>query len=164
KNGREYDLHDIRKFTLWGNLMAGGAGVEYYFGYQLKQNDLVAEDWRSRDRSWDFCRIALDFFRDQEIPFHEMTNVDALVGNPDHANDRYCFAKPGEIYLVYLPNGGTSELDLRNASGRFAVRWFNPREGGPVQRGSVRRVRAGEVVSLGEAPSDREEDWLVVVR
>ena len=26
---------DIRHATLWGNLMAGGAGVEYYFGYQL---------------------------------------------------------------------------------------------------------------------------------
>ena len=30
-----YTLHDIRKYTLWGNLMAGGAGVEYYFGYGL---------------------------------------------------------------------------------------------------------------------------------
>ena len=26
--------------------MGGGAGVEYYFGYQLAENDLVAEDWR----------------------------------------------------------------------------------------------------------------------
>ena len=33
-------LHDIRKATLWGTLMAGGAGVEYYFGYKLPQNDL----------------------------------------------------------------------------------------------------------------------------
>ena len=37
-----YTLHDIRKLTLWGNLMAGGAGVEYYFGYGLPDNDLVA--------------------------------------------------------------------------------------------------------------------------
>jgi hypothetical protein len=53
-----YDLDDVRRYTLWGNLMAGGAGVEYYFGYKLAQNDLVAEDFRSRDRSWDFCRVA----------------------------------------------------------------------------------------------------------
>ena len=34
KNGKTvgYDLHDIREFTLWGTLMAGGAGGEYYFG------------------------------------------------------------------------------------------------------------------------------------
>ena len=56
---------DIRQATLWGNLMAGGAGVEYYFGYQLPQNDLGCEDFRSRDKSWDYCRIALEFFRDR---------------------------------------------------------------------------------------------------
>jgi len=47
--GRKYDLHDIRKLCLWGTLMAGGAGVEYYFGYRLPENDLVCEDFRSRD-------------------------------------------------------------------------------------------------------------------
>ena len=52
---KPYDLHDIRKLTLWGNLMAGGAGVEYYFGYQLLENDLVCQDLRSRDKSWDYC-------------------------------------------------------------------------------------------------------------
>jgi hypothetical protein len=50
---------DIRRFALWGNLMAGGAGVEYYFGYELPQNDLRLEDFRSRDRTWDYCRIAM---------------------------------------------------------------------------------------------------------
>ncbi len=53
-----YTQHEVRKQTLWGVLMAGGAGVEYYFGYQFTQNDLVCEDWRSRDQSWDYCRIA----------------------------------------------------------------------------------------------------------
>ena len=56
-------LHDIRKLTLWGNLMAGGAGVEYYFGYVLPDNDLTLENFRSRDKSWDYARIALTFFR-----------------------------------------------------------------------------------------------------
>ncbi len=58
EGSRVYTADDIRKATLWGNLMAGGAGVEYYFGYQLPQNDLNCEDFRSRDRSWDDCRIA----------------------------------------------------------------------------------------------------------
>jgi len=48
--------------------MAGGAGVECYFGYQLPENDLLLEDFRSRDQSWDYCRIALGFFRDHAIP------------------------------------------------------------------------------------------------
>ena len=92
---KAYDLHDIRKMTLWGNLMAGGAGVEYYFGYQLPQNDLACDDWRSRDKSWDYCRIALDFFARQKIPFWDMKNFNALAGNPDNDNSRYCLARPG---------------------------------------------------------------------
>ncbi|MBN2451414.1 MAG: DUF5060 domain-containing protein, partial [Lentisphaeria bacterium] len=155
---------DIRTLTLWGNLMAGGAGVEYYFGYQLPQNDLLCEDWRSRDRTWDWCRIALDFFRDEKIPFWEMTNADALVGNPNADNSRFCFAEAGELYLVYLPSGGEATLDLNGIEGTFAVRWFNPRAGGPMQEGTVGTLTAGGPVALGLPPEDPEQDWLAVVR
>jgi hypothetical protein len=157
-------IHDIRKMTLWGNLMAGGAGVEYYFGYSLPENDLVAENLRSRDNSWDFGRIALDFFRTHKIPFWTMTNADGLVGNTSGDNSKWCFAKAGEIYLVYLPAGGTASLDLSEASGQFTVAWFDPRKGGALQRGSVASVKAGGAAALGEAPESPSEDWLVVVR
>ncbi len=132
---KPYTLHDIRKLCLWGNLTAGGAGVEYYFGYALPENDLLCEDFRSRDQSWDYCRIALEFFREQAVPFQEMKNADALVGNPENNNSRFCLAKAGEIYLVYLPEGGTTDLDLRGEGGSFSVRWFDP-----VPVGSCRRV------------------------
>jgi hypothetical protein len=62
QDGKPYTMHDIRKSTLWGNLLAGGWGVEYYFGYKLPQNDLDCQDYRSRDKTWDYCRIALEFF------------------------------------------------------------------------------------------------------
>jgi hypothetical protein len=162
--GKKYNLHDIRKLCLWGTLMAGGGGVEYYFGYKLPQNDLVCEDFRSRDRSWDYCRIALDFFRDQHISFWETTNADALIGNDSHSNSRFCLAKTNELYLVYLPNGGKAELDLSTASGGFQVQWFNPREGGALLKGSVAQVKGGAKVALGEPPADANEDWLIVVR
>jgi hypothetical protein len=155
---------DIRKATLWGNLMAGGAGVEYYFGYQLPQNDLICEDFRSRDQSWDYCRIALDFFRENRIPFWEMKNADALIGNEKNDNSKYCLAKPGELYLVYLPKGGTTELDLKAMTGSFTVKWFNPRSGGALQDGSVKSVSAGGQSALGTPPADAGEDWLVMVR
>lgn len=157
-------IDDIRQLTLWGNLMAGGAGVEYYFGYQLPQNDLACEDFRSRDRSWDYARIALDFFRDHRIPFWEMQNANALVGNAKNDNSRFCLAKAGMIYLVYLPRGGTTDLDLSAAAGTFDVRWFNPRSGGELRPGSQPSVAGGKVVSLGGSPADPEQDWLAVVR
>jgi hypothetical protein len=164
KDGNIYDINDIRKYTLWGNLMAGGAGVEYYFGYTLPQNDLKCEDWRSRDQSWDFARLALSFFSDNKIPFWEMRNADTLVGNPASDNSRYCLAKPGDTYVVYLPNGGSCELDLSGESGGFDVKWFNPRKGGVLDSGSVRQVKGGTRVSLGPPPAEPTQDWCVLVR
>lgn len=155
---------DIRKATLWGNLMAGGAGVEYYFGYQLPQGDLNAEDWRSRDESWNYARIALDFFSANGIPFWEMKNADALIGNPANDNSKYCLAKSGEVYLVFLPEGGTADLDLSGAVGDFAVKWFNPRTGGELLDGTVKTLNGGRKGSVGQAPRDPGEDWLIVIR
>jgi hypothetical protein len=164
KGGREYDHADVRRRTLWGTLMAGGSGVEYYFGYSLPQNDLLCEDWRSRERSWDAAAVALRFFADERIPFHEMEPGDALVGNEAEDDSRYAFAKKGEIYLVYLPRGGAVELDLVGAPGRFTVAWLDPRRGGALQPGSVPEVAGGTGVGLGLPPGDPAEDWLAVVR
>ncbi len=92
---------DIRKKTLWGNLMAGGAGVEYYYGYQLVQSDLTLQDFRSRDRMWDYTRYALQFFN-AYLPVSQMTSNESLVSNG------WCLAQEGETYVVYLENGGTT--------------------------------------------------------
>ena len=160
KDDDTYDINDVRRYTLWGNLMAGGAGVEYYFGYRLPQNDLVAEDFRSRDRSWDYCRIALEFFKNEKIPFWEMENVDELVGNFAHNNDLYCFISPSEIYLVYFPHGGKALLDMTLAPGEFDLSWFNPREGGSLGQETI--IGGGQPVFL-TAPSEKD-DWLAVIR
>jgi len=61
-------VDDVRAQVMWGTLMAGGIGVEYYFGYKVPENDLLAEDWRSRDSTWGYSKIALDFFRDHQVP------------------------------------------------------------------------------------------------
>ena len=163
KGSRPYTLHDIRKYVLWGTLMAGGAGVEYYFGYMLPQNDLNCEDWRSRDKSWDYCRIALHCFYNNHIPFWEMQNENSLVGNIQNENSKYCLAKPGEIYIVYLPDGGSAELDLGNSHSVFKVQWFNPRKGGLLQAGSMKEVSGPGYISLGEPPKDKAKDWVILI-
>ncbi len=157
-------IHHTRKYALWGTIMGGGAGVEYYFGYKLPQNDLVCEDWRSRDLSWDYCRHALTFFQENNIPFQDMVNANELIGVDPKKNSGYCLAKPGEIYLVYLPNGGTTEIDLTNAHRGFNVHWFNPRTGGDLANGSVTSVTGGGKAGLGNPPADPQEDWLVMLR
>jgi hypothetical protein len=160
----KYNLHDVRKKTLWGNLMAGGAGVEYYFGYRLLENDLVAEDFRSRDKSWDYAGIAVQFFHDNKIPFHRMRNMDKLASITDKANEPYVFGNEGEIYLVYLHSASKTILDLSLDKGKYSVRWFNPRTGGRLSKGTVSKVTAGGKVDFGQPKKDQEQDWLAVIR
>jgi len=160
----KYSIHDIRKQTLWGNIMAGGAGVEYYFGNRHPDSDMQAENYRSRDRSWDYCAIALSFFKDHKVPFWEMENRNDLIDNPENSHEKYCFAKVGEVYLVYLGYVPTSTIDLRHEKSRFSVKWFNPREGGEPGKGSVTTVNGGEIVELGSAPAGENDDWLVVLK
>jgi hypothetical protein len=93
-----------------------------------------------------------------------MTSADALVGSTTGDNSKWCLAKAGEIYLVYLPAGGTTSLDLSQASGQFTLRWFDPRHGGPLKSNRVASVAAGGTVALGEPPDSVTEDWAVVVR
>lgn len=159
-------VDETRKYVLWGALLAGGGGVEYYFGYKLPENDLLCEDWRSRDQSWEYCRIALQFFQDHKVPFERMIASDHLIDNPKNDNRRYCFAAAGELYLVYLPDGGSCELDLRDVAGKqLTVQWFNPRSGGPLQNGDVPAVTGGAKVSIGDPPtSAKGDDWLAVIR
>ena len=144
--------------------MAGGTGVEYYFGYKLPQNDLNAEDWRSRTKTWKYSAIALGFFHKHEIPFWEMASRNELIGADPKKNEGYCLAKPGEVYLVYLPTPQEKvTIDLTGQGGAHTVHWFNPREGGDLVEGPA--IRGGGKVSLPAPPSDQAgDDWLAVIR
>jgi hypothetical protein len=157
---RENNNQDsLRNIVLWANLMAGGGGVEWYFGYRNHDNDLSCEDWRSRDRVWDYTRFALDFFQ-QYLPFHEMEPSNELIDNVI----AYCLAKPGEIYAIYIPVCVETQLDLSDQKGNFLVRWYDPRMGGDLQEGSVEEIHGGSFQNLGQPPSETGSDWVILVR
>ncbi len=155
----DYWHDEIRQKHLWANLMAGGAGVEWYFGYTFSHNDLNCESWYSRDHMWDMTRYALEFFHDR-LPFYKMSHHDELTSAPDD----YCLADPGRIYAVYLPAGGTTDLDLGAATGTFHIRWFNPRKGGPMLVGPLAAVTGPGKANIGEAPMDSDKDWVALVK
>ncbi|RYD46557.1 MAG: DUF5060 domain-containing protein, partial [Verrucomicrobiaceae bacterium] len=147
---------DARKNALWGNIMAGGAGCEWYFGYALSNSDLTCQDFRSRDSFWDYCRYTLQFLSANYVPFAEMTNRNSLVsGNGNNANR--CLAKTGSTYLVQLHGGGTHTLNLTGTTGSFTVKWFDPRNGGALINGPT--VTGGGTVSLGAPPNSTTQDW-----
>ncbi len=152
----------VRKAVLWGNLMAGGAGIESYFGYGTGETDLTAQDFRSRNRWWDYCRHAKAFF-DQHLPVATMVARNDLVGNPGNGNSRYCLAAVGARYAVYLPSGGTTTLDLTGVSGTFDVRWYDPRAGGALRNGSLTSLVGGGQRNLGSSPDQGTQDWAVLI-
>ena len=145
---------NARKNGLWGNIMAGGAGVEWYFGYQHPHSDLTCQDFRTREKMWTQCRYALAFFRKYEIPFWEMKCEDEMTAS----GDDYVLCKANELYLVYLKHGGKIEIGV--GSGKFDYGWFNPRTAdgldGLLERGSV----DGRV----EMTAPDTNDWLLVIR
>lgn len=152
-NRRPYNNQDsVRALVLWGNLMAGGGGVEWYFGALSAHNDLGMEDWRSRDRAWGWTSNTIRFFQ-EHLPFEVMDGHDELVGE-----GAYCFAKPDEVYLAYLPFGGTTTLDLNAAPGNWKLRWFNPRTG---KLADVREVAGGAILKL-TAPGEGDFAALLV--
>jgi hypothetical protein len=151
--------HDApRKFALWGNLMAGGSGVEWYFGYKFAHMDINCEDFRSRDRMWDQTRHAIAFFR-AHLPFWEMEPDNSLVTGAEGA---YAFAKAGQVYAVYLPSGGDAQVKLD--PGSYTAQWFNPRAGGGLVSGSVKSLDGGGARSTGAPPAEPAQDWVVLIK
>ncbi|GAA4399781.1 hypothetical protein GCM10023187_12200 [Nibrella viscosa] len=153
--------NDPRRFGLWGTLMAGGAGAEWYFGWQNNSpnSDLSSQNWRTREAMYRQGRIALDFFQKQ-LPFYRMQPMaEEIVGQ-----GIYGLAAPDEVYALYLPNGGGTRFDLGDNPGRYEINWFNPRTGGDLRPGTIRQVRGPGLTWTGWPPSETSKDWVAVVR
>jgi len=157
-DGNDFAHNKVRKSALWGNLMAGGGGVEWYFGYNYPNNDLTAQDWRSRDHMWDLTRYALEFFQ-QYLPFSQMKSMDNITSS---ATD-YCFALPDEIYAIYIPAGDSTSLDLGASSSPYQVKWYNPRTGGTLQDGSIQQITGPGYQAIGIPPEDKAQDWVCLI-
>jgi hypothetical protein len=150
---------DARKNALWGNPMAGGAGVEWYFGVAHAHSDFTCQDFRSRAAFWPFCRHMQNFWKVSGAPFWEMANFNTDLDNPGD----YRLAKAGSQYVIYLKSGGSANLTL--PPGTFDVLWYDPRNGGSLQISPpVTQVTGGGSVSTGSPPSNSGDDWVVLVR
>jgi hypothetical protein len=60
-------------------------------------------------------------------------------------------------------------LDGRNTAiwtntGPFNVQWYNPRLGGDLVNGTITKIHGPGKVSIGKYKSDREKDWVVLIR
>jgi hypothetical protein len=64
-------------------------------------------------------------------------------------NEAYLAARPGSAYALYFPDGGSVGLDLRQAAGRFDIRWI---EGATGQWGRRDSIDGGAIVKI-DAPA-----------
>ncbi len=146
----DHDDHRVR--ALWGNLMAGGSGCEWYFGYGFPNDDLDCEDWRSRDFLWDQTRIALEFFA--ELPLEAMTSADDRI----QAGEAWCLADESECLVVYLPEGG--DATVSTDPGDYELVWTNPR----TQASSTPVViTSAGALSLSAPTQGLGEDWAALL-
>ena len=75
----------------------------------------------------------------------------------------WCFAKPGEVYVIYFPYGGETSIDLSDLEGSASLSWFNPRQ--EAEEIELPRAILGRnVVKIGPPPSEQNKDWVVILR
>lgn len=71
-------------------------------------------------------------------------------------NGNYCLAEPGEIYAIYLPQGGHVVIQLQG--GPYSGTWFNPSSGETI----VIPVVAGPTWSSPSTPDNH--DWALLLQ
>lgn len=109
---------------LWTLFVSGGAGSGL-------KNCCSANCW-VRDTTMEEMLSNIHNFIER-VEFWKMTPSDHLVTS----GIAYCFANPGNEYVVYLPAGGSVTVNLSDASGTLNVEWYDPKDGTYYDEGTV---------------------------
>jgi hypothetical protein len=149
------DSADVLRRTAWDIVMAGGYQTA---GETCRRGTNIAPDtgggWmngRGDDTMTMFLGYGhmVDFFTSFE--WWKTDPHDELVNN-----GAYCLAKPGEIYAIYLPKGGTVTLKLE--PGTYNASWFSALSGEKITLPAVE----GPSWSSPEAPD--QNDWALLLK
>jgi hypothetical protein len=149
------DSADVLRRTAWDIVMAGGYQTT---GETCRRGTNIYPDtgggWmngRGDDTMTMLVGYAhmVDFFTSFE--WWKTEPHDELVDN-----DAYCLAKPGELYVIYLPHGGNVGVKLE--SGKYDAVWFSALSG---ERIALPEIQGGFWRSP-DAP-DRH-DWALLLR
>ena len=140
------DRSDARK-TFWAVYMGGGM-------YEIFTLEVRQKGFQAFENIWNDMRHARNFV--EGLPFWELTPGNSLLTNGK--GNKYCFYKKGELYAIYLENGGTVSLDLSAEIGKFSVRWYDPQTG-TYSNGAT--IAGGGVRSLGNSPFSEDSAAIV---
>lgn len=144
------DIDLVRDKVNWATFLAGGAGVEYYYGSQTSCTDLTCQDHRTRDQKYAQLGFTIKFFQEHFQQY--LPNVIEDRSITSVSND-YVLANPGVAYAVYSPNGTVGNITL--PPGDWEVQWYNPRTG--VMTNFINDV-TGTL-----APPNNAQDWVGLI-
>ncbi|MEM7111561.1 MAG: DUF5060 domain-containing protein [Chloroflexota bacterium] len=155
---------ELRQHILYDVYFSGG-NIEWYLGYHELPlgGDIRLEDFRTREAMWRYMWYARRFMQ-ENLPFWEMEPADELlVGESLAEGAGQVFAKPNEIYAIYLPNASPSgDLIVAN-SAAFTRQWYDPRTGEFVGETQT-VVPNGNRLRLGTPPANPDTDWVVLLK
>lgn len=124
----------------WLNLTSGGTmGVIYGAGglwnWKLFKDEPGWPEWANSNVSW---REAIELpgavyvgYLGKALKGLNMTDIEI---HPELAGGNLCLAKPGELYIVYLPQGGKTTFGQLPQNASF--KWFDPQKGEFVAEGT----------------------------
>ncbi len=152
----EPDHDTMRIHTLWGSLMAGGAGVEWYFGYKYDEADLNCEDWRSRDGLWDQTKEALEVFNYMSVD--KMSPMDHAI-----EGDAWCLGANGVGYIIYLPKKAPIMLDLSDDNNSYLIHYRDAATGTGLPTPGSDRIWGGRKLEIEMPPFDELDDIVITL-
>lgn len=134
-----------RRKKAWAALTAGGH-ISYFHG-GLARLDVL----RSPDAQEGMAYIGLvqKFLTDFNVQLKGMQPKDGLVSNG------WALARPGERYIIYLINGGSTQVSKLSSS--YRATWFNPRDGSS-HPASEMRTSGGPTFKTPDG-----KDWLLYI-
>lgn len=165
---------DLRRAAYWSWLLAPGAGLTYntpsVAQWQTTPGRPPAQPAGKLRPAWQ-GGLALSGAEALShlakligpLPFSRLRPEPALLATPADAAapQRQILAASTDtrdLQLVYVPQGGSVELNLDALPRRSRAEWFNPRTGASQQTGAELSGRAYRFAAPGP------EDWLLVLR
>ena len=145
---RGFSLEDLRK-GMWVHMMSATA---------FNNGDMDGNNTSGFSGSLDFAdkvqarhdipKMIWDFM--ETVPFYQMRPRQDLV------TEGFCLAEAGAAYLVYLPNGGRTDVDVERGR-TYEVTWVNARN--PAKQAPGGKTKDGRGL---RAPDT--DDWVLHLR
>ncbi len=125
----------------WLQFTSGGTmGVVYGAGglwnWKLFKDEPGWPDWANSNVSWkEAIRLPGSVYPGYLRKALDGLDITDIEKHPELADGQLCLAKPGKLYIIYLPEGG--EVAVTGISEPMQYRWFDPVNGNFAAEGDV---------------------------